>query len=176
MKSIDTVIFNHILSNPKFSKNLQKAKCFVKLKLLFELKLGINPRICDAISYMIQKQDTLLVAISHPAFAMELKYNSAKIIKLLNSNYKDNIIDIKECLSGFENIKKMQTFIPNHNTKLKPTLVAREYKRSDFYYDERSLGIFVNNIENEAIKDIFEQIRTSIKTKNNLQKNKENIR
>ena len=173
MKPIKTVIFNHILSNPIFNTKLEKVKCLKKIKLIFELKLGINSQICNSISYMYKKQDTLMIAISHPAYAMELKYNFNKIIKLLNSNYEDNIIDIKECLKEYANTKRIKTFIPNFTSNKTPKnnsiYKERKYNKNDFYFQEKSKAIFVNNIENKDLRDKLESIRQTIK--NNIKDN-----
>ncbi|WP_322862347.1 DUF721 domain-containing protein [Malaciobacter marinus] len=97
------------------------------------------------IKFTYIKNETLYFVLTHPVYKMEFEYNKALINSLLSSAHMTNINDIK-------------FFVTNKREKKQEENIVYEK------YDERSYGIFQNNIKDPKLHKLFEEIRKVIKS------------
>ncbi len=136
MKKINEIL-SHIKNCPEFRKinTHETIQRFIEI-LPLKLKKGIK--------FAYVKRQILYFVLTHPVYKMEFEYNKSLINALLKKSHIANIDDIK-------------FFVTNVIDKKE---VSKEEKQ---YYDERSFGIFENNITNKKLHEKVEQIRKIIK-------------
>ncbi len=137
MKNIQTIL-SHIKFSPEFKKiNTQQSLTLLINSLPQHLKNGVK--------FAYTKNMILFFVLKHPVFKNEFKNNISLIKALLK--------DLK-----IANIEKIDFFVTH-------TIEKRKQKQKIIYqtYDERSYGIFQNNIKDEKLHNKFEKIRKLIK-------------
>ena len=137
MKNIQTIL-SHIKFSPEFKKiNTQQSLTLLINSLPQHLKNGVK--------FAYTKNMILFFVLKHPVFKNEFKNNISLIKALLK--------DLK-----IANIEKIDFFVTH-------TIEKRKQKQKIIYqtYDERSYGIFQNNIKDEKLHNKFENIRKLIK-------------
>ncbi|MDD5360112.1 MAG: hypothetical protein PHI79_02745 [Sulfurovaceae bacterium] len=125
-----------------------KFSCYSKFISL------LPPRFKNAINYITTKNDTLLIALSHPGFKIEIDNNR----DLLKSLLKD--ISKYDSSCNFSNITQITTFISNFNA------LNHQNENKDEtipYYEELSDGEFDIEHIDDDLKAIFEKIKQDIK-------------
>ena len=139
MKNVKDIL-THIKYSPEFKKiNTQS----VLLKLIDLLPSNIK----KGVAFAYTKNQTLFFVVSHPVYKMEFKYNESLIRDLLKK-------------MNLANIDKIECFVTNRKTK-KDNF---EYEKFEIEkLNERSNGIFDNNIQDKELYKIFEEIRQTIK-------------
>ncbi len=125
-----------------------KFSCYSKFISL------LPPRFKNAINYITSKNDTLLIALSHPGFKIEIDNNR----DLLKSLLKD--ISKYDPSCNFSDITKITTFISNFNIQ---NLQAEKQNETIPYYEELSDGKFDTENIDDDLKAIFDQIKQDIK-------------
>ena len=131
-------ILCHLKNNPEFRKiNTQETiQKFIEL-LPLKLKKGIK--------FAYVKRQILYFVLTHPVYKMEFEYNKSLINALLKK-------------SNIANVEEVKFFVTNKIEKRK-----KEKINQDDSFQERSYGIFQNNIQNEELHEKIEEIRTIIK-------------
>jgi len=148
MKTIETIL-EHIISKPEF-KPLQKHICYRNFTKI------LTPRIRKGIEFIYLRDDTLFIAISHPAHKFHIDSN----IDSLKSILKQFVKYQNQC--SWMEVTQIKTFITKLMIKEK-----RVRKQSDPKYTEPSRASFNIFTEDDEIRRGFEEIRKSIiKTKN----------
>jgi hypothetical protein len=114
----------------------------------------LPPRFKNAINYITAKNNTLLIALSHPGFKIEIDNNR----DLLKSLLKD--ISKHDSSCNFSNINSIMTFISSFNAQSE---LNDKQNKTIPYYDELSEGEFdTDHIDND-LKAIFDRIKRDIK-------------
>jgi hypothetical protein len=136
MKKINEIL-SHIKNCPEFRKinTHETIQRFIEI-LPLKLKKGIK--------FAYVKRQILYFVLTHPVYKMEFEYNKSLINTLLKKSHIANIDDIK-------------FFVTNVIEKKE---ISKEEKE---YYNERSFGIFENNITDKKLYEKVEQIRKIIK-------------
>jgi hypothetical protein len=136
MKKINEIL-SHIKNCPEFRKinTHETIQRFIEI-LPLKLKKGIK--------FAYVKRQILYFVLTHPVYKMEFEYNKSLINTLLKKSHIANIDDIK-------------FFVTNVIEKKE---ISKEEKE---YYNERSFGIFENNITDKKLHEKVEQIRKIIK-------------
>jgi len=139
MKNVQTIL-SHIKFSPEFKKiNTQQSLTMLINALPQHLKNGVK--------FAYTKNMILFFVLKHPVFKNEFKNNISLIKALLK--------DLK-----IANIEKIEFFV-THTIEKKQKNKPIKYET----YQERSYGIFQNNIKDEKLHNKFEQIRKIIKEK-----------
>ncbi len=146
MKTIGNYFFG-LTRQHQFAPFL-KFSCYSKFISL------LPPRFKNAINYVTCKNDTLLIALSHPGFKIEIDNNR----DLLKSLLKD--ISKYDSSCNFSNITHITTFISNFNAS---DLKSQNQEETIPHYDELSEGEFEIDEIDEDLKTIFEKIKQNIK-------------
>ncbi len=136
MKKINEIL-SHIKNCPEFRKinTHETIQRFIEI-LPLKLKKGIK--------FAYVKRQILYFVLTHPVYKMEFEYNKSLINTLLKKSHIANIDDIKFFVTNIIEKKELS-------------------KEGKEYYDERSFGIFENNITNKELHEKVEQIRKIIK-------------
>jgi hypothetical protein len=137
MKNIKSIL-SHIKSSPEFKKiNTQQNLALLINALPQHLKNGVK--------FAYTKNMNLFFVLKHPVYKNEFKNN----ISLIKSLLKDLKI---------ANIEKIDFFVTH-------TIEKKQKKQEIIYqtYQERSYGIFQNNLTNKTLYNKFEKIRQIIK-------------
>jgi len=143
MKNID-IILEHLLSDPLYSK-LNQQECFTLIKKSLPKPLQ------KGILFMYVKDETLFIALRHPAHKMEFDYKLSLVKNLLSS-----LPPLQDSCKDY-NIKKIKTFVSKFTKKPEPKIdtVPR--------YKELSTSSFEIRAKDDDIKDKFEDIKREIK-------------
>jgi hypothetical protein len=127
---------------------------FVKFSCYSKFLSLLPPRFKNAINYITAKNNTLLIALSHPGFKIEIDNNR----DLLKSLLKD--ISKHDSSCNFSNINSIMTFISSFNAQSE---LNDKQNKTIPYYDELSEGEFdTDHIDND-LKAIFDRIKRDIK-------------
>ncbi len=147
MKDSKTII-SHLKKHPSL-KTLEQEECFDMLIKLLPNSLS------NFIKFIYTKNNTLFFVLKHPSAKMEFNYKRNLIKDILNKieNFHPNC----KCI----NLKDIKAFVSN---KKEPKIEAP--KDATIFYEERSLGNFKNETNNEKLHEVFEKIRKEI-LKNN---------
>ncbi|MBD3807856.1 MAG: hypothetical protein IE880_03965 [Epsilonproteobacteria bacterium] len=127
---------------------------FVKFSCYSKFISILPPRFKNAINYITSKNDTLLIALSHPGFKIEIDNNR----DLLKSLLKD--ISKYDPSCNFSDIAKITTFISNFNIQ---NLQTEKQNETIPYYEELSDGKFDTENIDDDLKVIFDKIKQDIK-------------
>lgn len=146
MKTIGNYFFG-LTRQHQFAPFL-KFSCYSKFISL------LPPRFKNAINYITTKNDTLLIALSHPGYKIEIDNNR----DLLKSLLKDMSKHDPSC--NFYDITHIKTFISNFNTLEQTAIKAKE---TIPYYEELSEGEFDTEQIDNDLKIIFDRIKQDIK-------------
>ena len=142
MKTAQSII-SHISNQPQF-RLLKTNRCYKKYISLLSKphQLGV--------AFVYIRDNTLFIAVKHPAFKMELDYNKDLLISLLKTlhRYDENCPMMKA--------NKVVVFKSKFYTSQ-----DKEVKDTIPYYRERANGYFKMPKDND-IKDKFEKIKESI--------------
>ena len=143
MKSSKEII-SHIIKKPLHSKLLELS-CFNKLKA------ALPPHIGDSIAFIYKRDKTLFFALNHPGIKMEFDYKHNLIKSLLEKIklYDENCNNIE--------ITKIKSFVTNR------VEISKKETKSKKRYLERANGLFFIECENSELKEIFLDIKESIK-------------
>ena len=140
-------ILSHLSSRPQF-RLLKRQGCYQRYISL------LSPKWQKAVAFVYIKEETLFIAVNHPAFKMELNYNKDLLISLLRQ--------LNKYVEGCENMiaSKVVVFHSKYHAmpeeKVKPRTVP--------HYLEQSSGDFNSPIE-PKLNDAFERIRKIIECK-----------
>lgn len=143
MKHVYNII-SHLTLNPSFKK-IEQAKCYKKLLALLPKKLS------EGVRFAYNKNRTLFLVLQHPGYKFEFDYKldmiKTLLKKLIEVDANCSIIDADE----------VKTFVTN-----KPSILKNDNKIVGPFYIERSSGNFEINIQDESLRELFEQIREKI--------------
>lgn len=139
-------IISHLKNRP-YLKKLQHVECFNMLLSLLPKNISENTR------FMYQKNDTLFFVLTHPGIKMEFNYKSNLIKSILKKLIELN----PQCI--FMNSNNIKAFVTNKIT-IKEQLNSKKNKQR---YKERSNASFENRSEDQELKELFEEIRKTIK-------------
>lgn len=135
-------ILTHIKYSPEFKKiNTQSAL----LKLIDSLPVSIK----KGVAFAYTKNQTLFFVVYHPVYKTEMKieYNQTLIRDLLKK-------------LQIANVEKIECFVTNKKVKKD----FFEYEKIEIEkVNEKSYGLFDNNIEDKDLYNLFEDIRKTIK-------------
>ncbi|MFK5976187.1 MAG: hypothetical protein QM493_06740 [Sulfurovum sp.] len=140
-------IISHLSSQPQF-RLLKCQECYQKYIRLLGNKWS------KAVAFIYIKDDTLFVAVKHPAFKMELSYDYNK--NLLRSLLRQLNQYDKSC-----DMMKASSVVVFHS-KYFPIEKTKEAYKSVPHYSERANGDFTNYGE-DSLKEKFENIQRVIK-------------
>lgn len=144
MKNIKEV-FNHLISTPQYSKlrDLNETKDFISM-------LGKNKN--GIIHHAFCKNNTLFIAVLHPAFKQELSsddniFNIKILLKMYCKTHENSIL---------QNVTEIKFIVANlQKENIKPP------QKKDYSY--LSKGDFVNLATISPIKEIFDKIKEELK-------------
>lgn len=114
------------------------------------LKKVLTKQIFDMILFAKFKDDILTIGVHHPTAQFEL------------TNFKSILIQYAKQIDYFSSIKDIRVF---RNDKLKPKSLTDIDITKISFFEERSHGIFENNLKDKELFDKIEQIRNAIKIK-----------
>ena len=143
MKSSKEII-NHIIKKPLHSK-LSELNCYNKIKA------ALPPHIGNSIAFIYKRDKTLFFALNHPGIKMEFDYKHNLIKSLLE---KIKLYD-KKC-ADIE-IIYIKSFVTNKIDK------SIDIKKPKKRYKERSNALFLIDCQNKELKELFLDIKESIK-------------
>jgi hypothetical protein len=112
----------------------------------------LPPRYQSMIKFMYNKNDTLFFVLKHPGFKMEFNYKMTLIKGLLKKLVK--LDESCKCIDAEE----LKFFITNE-----PPQDDAVQTKSEYIYEERSSGGFINNAADKKLNLLFEEIREIIK-------------
>lgn len=139
------VNFKHFLdSYASFHSEKHYILLYHKLKDLFPKKLQ------DGIDYIFAKNGVIYIALYHPIYINEFKYQKDFIIEWANKI---------SGLNGLERIENVKFFVSNNSLKKEVESTDKSIELSD--------GNFKNDIEKEELHNIMEDIRAIICQKKN---------
>ncbi len=146
MKKADQII-SHLKSQP-YLKNLKQSDCY-------NLLLSLLPKsLSNGVRFIYKKNDTLFFVLEHPSIKMEFNYKRNLIKSILNNILKND----DRC--SFMNVNEIKAFVTNRK---KPNL-QNFSPSSKIRYKERSEAKFENFADNKELRELFEQIRETIKS------------
>jgi hypothetical protein len=114
------------------------------------LKKVLTKQIFDMILFAKFKEDVLTIGVHHPTAQFEL------------TNFKPILIQYAKQIDDLKTIKDVKIF---RYDKLKPKSLAEIPTHEVSFFEEKSYGIFENNLKDKELFDRIEQIRSLIKTK-----------
>ncbi|MDR2790550.1 MAG: DUF721 domain-containing protein [Campylobacteraceae bacterium] len=112
----------------------------------------LPPRYQSMVKFMYNKNNTLFFVLKHPAFKTEFNYKTTLIKGLLKKLVK--LDESCKCIDAEE----LKFFVTN-----KMEQDAAVEIKSEYIYEERSNGDFVNKACNKKLNLLFEEIREIIK-------------
>jgi hypothetical protein len=146
MKKVSEIL-SHIRNQPQF-RYLKKQECFSRYISLLPMKWQ------KAISFVYIRNNTLFIAINHPAFKMELNYNKDLLTSILR-DLKTYVIECKELQAS-----DIVIFVSRYNKKK-----SKEADEETVpYYYEASSGDFKIEANSSDIAEKFKEIQKSIKS------------
>lgn len=160
MKSFQSILFN-----------LSKKKCFKHLKtinIINKLILTLPCSLRKSVIFTSIKNDTLFIAMNHPAYTSEFNNFKANILLSIIEQLKENYQN-KDELDEIKNIKKIKAYVPKD--VLNNFVIHSKNDEIDFtikiipIYKERSSGEFIVESSNPFKKE-FENIKKIIKNAN----------
>ena len=134
---------NDILSHLKYSPEFKKINTSITLEKLIE---SLPKKLSKGVKFAYIKRQILFFVLTHPVYKSEFEYNKSLIKSLLKTANIANIDDIK-------------FFVTNKIEKKNKNIEVQIP-----FFKERSYGIFENKTKNEKINQLFEEIRTIIKS------------
>lgn len=141
------MILSHLSSRPQF-RLLKRQGCYQRYISL------LRPKWQKAVAFVYIKDETLFIAVNHPAFKMELNYNKDLLISLLR--------DLNKYITECENMKASKVVI--FHSKYHPMPQEKPKERTVPHYIEQSEGTFASPIE-PKLNEAFERIRELIECK-----------
>jgi len=142
-----SMILSHLSSLPQF-RLLKPQKCYQKY---IEC---LKPQWQKGIAFMYIKEETLFIAVKHPAFKVELNCN------------KDSLIDILKMLNRHHLACEMLIANKIHIFHSKYHAIPDEKSKEETkpYYQEQAQGEFTLP-KDEKLKEAFQRIKATITCK-----------
>jgi hypothetical protein len=131
-------------SRPQF-RLLKRQGCYQRYISL------LSPKWQKAVAFVYIKEETLFIAVNHPAFKMELNYNKDLLISLLRQ--------LNKYVQGCEGMLASKVVI--FHSKYHPMPEKKAKERTVPHYIEQARGNF-STPHQAKLKERFERIRRGI--------------
>jgi len=115
----------------------------------------LRPKWQKAVAFVYIKEETLYIAVNHPAFKQELNYNKDLLISLLR--------DLNKYIAECESMKASKVII--FHSKYHPMPQEKSKEKTVPHYIEQAKGSFASPIE-PKLNEAFERIKKLIECKN----------
>ncbi len=147
-----TSVFSSIADKPQYHE-IRK-----RYKIHHAIKLGLSQTHLGFIVYVAYKSPVLTIMATNHVGQTELNYQKMALIKYLK-RYKDFKDIQKISILRYDRVKQKEQL------KYQDTLNIKYIEKEPETFDERSYGIFENNVSDEKLHKKIEEIRKLIKEK-----------